>query len=78
MTHRDARLLARLKEQAAIVRPQLLRRFGLEPCDASPEPCPACDGSGLVFRLRPNPSRLESHRPESAPAPTSEIAAGAF
>jgi hypothetical protein len=70
MTRRDARLLARLKEHAAIVRPQLLRRFGLAPRDASPEPCLACDGGGLVFRLRPN----ESPPPEPAPAPPDEIA----
>ncbi len=55
MTHRDARLLARLKEHAAIVRPQLLRRFGLEPRDATEEPCPACDATGRVWRLRPDP-----------------------
>jgi len=71
MTRRDARLFARLKAGAAIVRPQLLHRFDLEPRDASPEPCPACDGGGLVFRLRPNP-RPESPPPEPTPAPTSE------
>ena len=63
MTRRDARLFARLKEHAAIVRPQLLKRFGLAPHEASPEPCPACDGGGLVFRLRPN----ESPPPEPTP-----------
>jgi hypothetical protein len=78
MTRRDARLFARLKEHAAIVRPELLKRFGPAAHDASPEPCPACAGGGLVFPLRPNPDRSESHLPESAPAPTSEIAAGAF
>jgi hypothetical protein len=57
MTRRDARLFARLKAHAAIVRPQLLRRFGLEPADASPEPCPACDASGTVWRLHPDPPR---------------------
>jgi len=68
MTRRDARLLAQLKQHAAIIRPQLLRRFGLEPRDASPEPCPACDASGTVWRLRPEPtSSLE-------PVPANEIA----
>jgi hypothetical protein len=71
MTRRDARLFARLKEHAAIVRPELLKRFGPAAHDASPEPCPACAGGGLVFPLRPNPDRSESHLPESAPAPTS-------
>ena len=54
MTRRDARLFARLKAHAAIIRPQLLHRYGLEPRDASPEPCPACDASGTVWRLRPD------------------------
>ena len=72
MTHRDARLLARLKEHAAIVRPGLVRQLKLQPNETTPEPCPACDGGGLVFRLRPNPSRAESPPPE--PAPMSESA----
>ena len=66
MTCRDARLFARLKAHAAIIRPQLLRRFGLEPADASPEPCPACDASGTVWRLHPNPPR------EAVPAQMNE------
>jgi hypothetical protein len=66
MNRRDARLFAKLKANAAIIRPQLLRRFGLEPAEASPEPCPACDASGPVWRLRPDPPR------ESAPAATNE------
>ena len=72
MTRRDARLFARLKAHATIVRPQLLKRFGLAPHEASPEPCPACDGGGVVFRLHPNPPRAEASSPESAPAPFRE------
>jgi hypothetical protein len=55
MNRRDARLFAKLKANAAIIRPQLLRRFGLEPRDASPEPCPACAASSTVWRLHPDP-----------------------
>jgi hypothetical protein len=66
MTRRNARLFARIKTHAAIVRPQLLRRFGLEPAAASPEPCPACDASGTVWRLPPDPPR------DAAPAATNE------
>jgi len=55
MTRRDARLLTRLREHAAIVRPQLLRRFGLEPRDASPELFAACErewpGLGAFARI---------------------------
>lgn len=52
----DRPLLDTLKAHAAIVRPGLLRALGLEAAEhGSPEPCPACDATGTVWRLRPDP-----------------------
>lgn len=73
MTRRDARLLARLKAHAAIIRPQLVRRFGLHPADASSEPCPACDATGRLGRLDPRTSRA-SRREQRVLGSSSSIA----
>jgi len=57
MRRREQKILDRLKQRAALVRPAFLRSFGVEPHElgCSQETCPACDGSGTVFRLRPDP-----------------------
>ena len=57
MRRREQKILDRLKQRAALVRPGFLRSFGIEPHElgCSSETCPACDGGGTVFRLRPDP-----------------------
>jgi hypothetical protein len=78
MRRREQKILDRLKQRAALVRPAFLRSFGIEPHElgCSQETCPACDGSGAVFRLRPDPLRQVDRERELDPAPAPGAAIG--
>jgi len=53
MRRREQKILERLKQREAIVRPGFLRSFGVKAHEigSTEEPCPACDGGGT--RLSP-------------------------